>query len=118
MTVARGAPAPAPYTGNEESVAQACADLQDAFARADGTMDAANVALDAGVSAAAATRDQACQRPRRPVTCVIARVQFLVTVARLRATHRAAVLAYQDAVRGARATFWDEASAPAGPQPT
>ena len=81
MTVASGAPAPAPYTGNEESVAQACLDLGDAFARADGAMDAANVALDAGVSAAAATRDQACQRPRRPITCVIARVQFRVTVA-------------------------------------
>ena len=45
-----GGTAPAPYTGNEESVMQACFDLGDAFARADGAMDAANAAFDAGVS--------------------------------------------------------------------
>jgi hypothetical protein len=118
VTVAGGAPAPAPYTGNEAGVMEACGSLQAAFDAADAAMDAANAAFDAGLSAAAATRDAACQRPRRPVTCVLARVQFQATAAQLRRTRRAAVLAYFAALRDARASFWQAASEPAGPQPT
>jgi len=118
VTVAGGAPAPAPYTGNEAGVMDACWSLQAAFDAADGAMDAANAAFDAGLRAAAATRDAACQRPRRPVTCVLARAQFQATAAQLRRTQRAAVLAYLAALRDARAAFWVAASEPAGPQPT
>jgi hypothetical protein len=118
VTVAAGSPAPAPYTGNEDGVLEACVGLQAAFANADAAMDAANAAFDAGVSAAAATRDAACQRPRRPITCVLARLQFQATVAGLRTTRRAAVLAYGAALRDARGSFWQAAGEPAGPQPT
>ena len=109
---------PARYAGLEASVEQACLDLQDAFTRADAAMDAANATFDAGMSAADTARDQACQRPRRPVACAVAQAQFRVTAARLRATHRAAVLAYLNAVGSARDAFWVTASTPSEPQPT